>query len=265
MSSKAEKRRLEILNIVNLDGVAYVSETARIFNVTGETIRSDFDFLAAHYDLDRIRGGIRRGKIPLFTQHYRYHDKKSFRVEEKRRICLRAVDLIEDGECIYIDSGSTVSYLLDFLSRKSHLTVVTPSVAMLMRYVTEGFEGAFSENRHSLVFAGGTVNANMLTTFGPIFDRSVADLNFDRMFFSTDAVDMQGGCTNSDEIGFGIVKRIAERTQTKILLADASKFGHAAKYRAMDWQEIDVLVTEGELDAAWCSHLATHSVRYVQA
>ena len=265
MASKAEKRRGEILNIVNVDGIAYVNETAKLFQVTGETIRKDFDFLAESFNLRRVHGGIRREKSELFNHPYRYQDKKTIFVEEKKRICFRAVDFIEDGNCIYIDGGSTVSYLLNFMNTKRNLTMVTPSIAFLMKYVIEGFEGIMEENGNRLVFAGGTVNSSILTTYGPLFHRGVSDIHFDKMFFSVDALDINGGCTNSDEVSYSIIQQVADHAHTKIVLADGSKFGRIANYRAMDWNRVDVLISDRDLDAEWERRLEERLVKYIRA
>ncbi len=265
MTSKVEKRRREILDIVDAEGCTYIPEMARRFHVTNETIRNDFDYLADAHDLKRIHGGLKKEQQEISAQHYLYDDKKSAHVEEKKRICYQTVSLLENGDCIYVDGGSTVSFLLNYLNRKREITLVTPSAALLMRYILDGYDMSFSEQGHKLIFVGGQLNDNILTTYGPFFDQMINDLNFDKMIFSTDGIDRKGGITNSDEVAYAIAKKAAQSSKEKILLIDSSKFGLIGNYRVLAWNELDVIVTEKDLDDDWMHHLENHKIKSIKA
>ncbi len=260
MTSKVEKRRREIQSILEQDGVVYVADTARLFAVTSETIRGDFDVIAQQQGFTRIHGGLKRDNVRPVDRHYRFTDNKRLHVETKRRLCRRAAELISDGDHLYLDGGSTVSYMPDFLMDKSDLVVVTPSLAVLMAYIRNGFAEKFEKNGNTLVLAGGTVSTKVLTTHGPLFAESVQNLQFDKMVFSVDALDLKAGGTNADELAFSIMRVVADKANTRILLADASKFGRIANYRAVPWERIHYLGTDAELDANWRKTLAGHGV-----
>ncbi|WP_461205641.1 DeoR/GlpR family DNA-binding transcription regulator [Clostridium sp. DL1XJH146] len=265
MSLKVDKRRREILNIVNNEARAYIGEMATLFEVTKETIRTDFDYLADNYGLLRIHGGVKKDQQEIYNRSYQYQEKKLINVEEKKRICYKAVDILEDGDYIYVDAGSTVSYLLNFLNRKKEITLVTPSIALLMKYVMDGYEHIFRENNHKLIFAGGQINSNILTTFGPFFDRSIEDFNFDKMIFSVDAVDINGGISNSDEVSYDIIKKVAKNSYKKILLADESKFELIANYRVLDWKRLDYIITDKSFQKDWINHIEKLGIQYIKA
>lgn len=263
MAVKTDNRRREILHVVNAFGVAYVVETAKRFGVTTETIRSDFDYLARQHSVTRIHGGIKKDSSHLFSQPYKYNEKKLLRVEEKKRICFHCAELVENGDVLYLDSGSTVSYLIDFLQRKSDLTIVTPSIALLVKYVLEDVESAFRKNRNRLILTGGEVNASILTTHGTFFNSNVTDLHFDKLLFSADGVDLQRGCSDADEVSYSTLKAVAERSTRNILLADSSKFERVANYHVMNWEQIDVLLSDRNLDETWQRQLASQQVEIV--
>jgi len=264
MTSKVDRRRQEIRNVLQVDGIAYVTETAKLFDVTTETIRNDFDVLATEQGVTRFHGGLRRDKTVSADRHYRYKDKKSLFVETKRRLCRGAAELVKDGEHIYLDGGSTVSYLPSFLSLHSDLVLVTPSMAVMSAYLADGFADEFDRNGNRLVVAGGTVHAGMLTTHGAIFEESVQNLRFDKAFFSVDAIDLDFGCSNSDEITFAVMRTVADRAAERILLADSSKFGRVANYRVATWDRIDYLVTDASLGTDWTETLRGHAVACIQ-
>lgn len=265
MASKVDKRRGEILSVLRRDGVVYVTELAKLFKVTSETIRNDFDVLAEEHGLRRIHGGLRLDEKRPGGRHYRYQERKSVHVEEKRRLCRGSAGLIQDGDHVYLDGGSTVSYLPSFLTQNNDLVLVTPSLPIAVSYVMEGFAEEFERRGNRLVMAGGTIDPNMLTTYGALFAESVHNLRFDKMIFSVDAVDLEAGPTNADELAFSIIRQVADRSRTRILLADSSKLGSVSSYRPLDWEQIDYFVTDEALAAEWVQVLNEHSVRYVQA
>ena len=265
MASKVEKRRREIMGIVQTEGTVYVKELAALFKVTKETIRGDFDYLVNQYGYIRIHGGIKKVTEDTTTSQYQYQDHTQVNIDDKKQLCYRAMDLFHDGDCIYVDGGSTVSYLLNYINRRSNLTVVTPSIAFLMKYQMDGYDRIFKEGGHRLLFVGGNIDSNILTTFGPFFDQTVEAINFDAMILSADGVDMEQGVTNRDEVAFSVIKRVQQRAARKILLVDHSKFDEVHRYKTLGFQDLDYIVTEKDLDKGWVELLESQRVVYYKA
>jgi len=265
MTSKVKKRRRDIAHILQNESVVYVSEMAKLFKVTKETIRSDFSSLTEEYGYVRIHGGIKQAEEDGRETNYVFQKSKQSHVEEKKQICFRAVDLVHDSSCIYVDGGSTVSYLLNYMGRCKNVTLVTPSIAILMKYILEGYEELFSEKGHELIFIGGKVNTGILTTYGTFFDQVVEEYVFSHMFLSFDGVDMEKGCSNADEIAYALVKKVKKQAVKKIVLADRSKFNNVRPYKALQWIDVDYLVTEKELDSHWMDCLNENKVIYYRA
>ena len=265
VNSKVEKRRREILNIIETEGKAYIVEIAKLFGVTKETIRNDFDFLSITYGLDRTHGGLEKEYQDIQKEHYQYQEKKLIHIEEKKRICYKMVDMLDNGDCIYVDSGSTVSYILNYINRKREITIVTPSIAILTRFVQEGFDSSFEDNKHKLIFIGGQVSSSILTTYGPFFDDMINDFNFDKMIFSADAIDLKGGITDSDDISYSIVKKVSEKSRENYLLIDNSKFGLISTYRVIQWNEVNVVISNENMESKWQNLLETNKIKYIKA
>jgi len=251
MASKIEKRRREIINLIEMDGVLYGDELSKLLNVTKETIRTDLDFLVANYGYTRIHGGIKKEKQESYNQHYIFHEKKQINVDAKKRMCYKAMDIIEDDSCIFVDSGSTVSYLLNYFNKKNRVTVVTASIAFLMKFTLEGYDQIFEEHQHKLIFVGGSVNQNLLSTYGVFFDQMVQNFYFDQVICSVDAVDINRGLMDVDEVAFSVMQKINERSFKKIVLADESKFGFSAHYQVYSWHQIDYLISDKVFDNPW--------------
>lgn len=265
MTSKVEKRRNELVSIINVDGKSFISEAAKLFNVTHETIRNDFDYLVKTHGFKRIHGGIKKDKHQTYQKQYDYHHKKTFHVEEKKRICYKMIDQIKDGDCIYIDGGSTVLYLLNYMNKLSNITLVTPSIPLLIKYMMEGFEKVFNDQGHELLFVGGKIHTKMQTTYGTFFDQMISDVHFDKMILSSDAIDLKGGITNTDEVAYAIVKRVSDQAKQKYVLIDKSKFGRIAKYKSLSFSEVDFIISDFESDVLWTEKMVHENIFYIKA
>lgn len=251
MSTKVEKRRMEIMKIIQGEGEANVSDMAKLFKVTMETIRADFDFLAKEQGFLRTHGGIQKKEKDKYIQHFFFHERQLTNMEEKKKICFRALDFIADGDCIYVDAGSTVMYLLHYLNRRKNLTIVTHSIGFLMSYMMEEYQEIFQEQGHHLVFIGGEVDGKSRMTYGSFFEQIVGEMYYDYVLFSVDALDLSFGGTNMDYQGYATIKSVMRQARNKILLVDASKFGQKSAYKVAALDEINYLITNHELDDDW--------------
>lgn len=264
MIPKVQKRRAEIMNIVNIEGKAYGNELSKMFGVTTETIRADLDFIGMQEGYIRIHGGITKEETEHFNMQYKYLERQTNYVEAKKKICYHTMDLIEDNDCIYVDTGSTVTFLLHYINRRKNITLVTPSIALLMKYITENYTQVFLNQGHTFIFIGGEVDANILTTYGTFFHQTVEDFNFDKMIFSVDGIDYKKGCTDVDYASYGMMKSVSKKANKKIAIMDKSKFGRVAAHHVIGWDSMDYLVTDYALDHKWKSLLKQKNITYKQ-
>ncbi|MDF2609661.1 MAG: transcriptional regulator, DeoR family [Lachnospiraceae bacterium] len=251
MSSKIDKRRLDITRIMQIEGKANVADMAKMLGVTMETIRADFDYLAKQHSWVRTHGGMQMKEFSKYHKNYFFHDRQTVHMKEKKKLCLKAMELISDGDCIYVDSGSTVIYLLNYINQRSNLTIVTNSIGFLIRYTTDGFEKIFKEQGHRLVFLGGEVETNMMMTYGVFFEQAITEFVYDHVIFSVDALDAEIGGTNVDYQAYAAIKSVFQYVKNKILLLDNSKFDLRATYKIIGLDEIDYLITNQPLKEPW--------------
>ncbi len=262
MNSKVDKRRLEIMRIIQSEGEVNVLQMANLFKVTTETIRSDFDFLSKDQGWERTHGGIRKKDQSKYNKNYFFHEREVVHMEEKKKICFKALELISDGDCIYVDSGSTVIYLLNYLNQKKNLTVVTHSIGFLVRYIIDGYEIMFREQGHRFIFIGGEVDANIMMTYGTFFNQNIAELNYDHLIFSVDAFDSNIGGTNVDYQAYTTIKTLKKQARNKILLIDQSKFDLKSTYNVISLKEIDSLITNMPMSEEYRNVLEQKHVTY---
>lgn len=262
MKQKVLNRRNEIIHMVKSEGEASVSEMAERFNVTTETIRSDFDALYEEQGWVRTYGGVKLEDKESTGKHYVFHEREGYHIQTKKNLCYQAIQLVSDGDCVYIDSGSTVIYLLSYLNLRKNLTIVTHSIAFLTRYVLDGYEETFKTQGHRLLFLGGEVDSTIRMTFGSFLEEGLSNIHCDHIIFSVDGLHMEHGCTNMDLQAYAVAKAAINRSKHKILLASEEKFEQDATFEVAKWKQIDYLITNRQLSEDWKKCLDDNNVQY---
>ncbi len=258
---KTDKRQMLLRQQLEKDKVLYLADLAKALNLSKETIRKDFDDLAMDDNVERIHGGIRLKRQAILSTHYVFNEKKLVRVESKKAIAYKALSYIDNGQTIYLDCGTTVSYVFEYLSYKSNVRVVTPSIPLLMLYAQEETKAFFESKQHQFIFIGGHVNHHMQTTHGPFFDSMMKAFNIDTMFLSGDAFDFKKGLSNADEVTVSIINAVRPQAHQCIVLVDESKVSKCATFQCLSPKYIDVVITDymaSEDDIDYLSKVQCH-------
>ena len=130
MNAKLEKRRNEMIKLINANGHLTTSYLANYFKVTSETIRSDLKYLERIGYVEIVHGGA------TITCHViddvsNAKSKKHTRYAEKNLIADLALSLIPKNSFIYLDGGTTISLLAEKIVERNDLTIVTPSLLVV--------------------------------------------------------------------------------------------------------------------------------------
>lgn len=116
------QRRLKILNLIREDGHAKVQDLSKIFKVTDVTIRQDLEELEKMGYIEREHGGALLKDVSSFARTGQLLNQKN--IEEKREIAKKAINFINEGDCIILDSGSTTTEYLIFVSNIYHIPIM---------------------------------------------------------------------------------------------------------------------------------------------
>lgn len=214
------------------NGVRTITELAEELQVSEATVRRDLRSLEERGCAQRVHGGaIRvddRRPEPLF------HEKTSRRTAEKERIAERALELIEDGDSIYLDGGSTVLALARRLNNRRYLTIVTNSLMAAAELMESG---------HRLILLGGEFRPISRTLVGPLTAPVGESINIAKAFFGTLGLTAAGLSTTDPNEAYTkmLIMRRAERS---ILLSDSTKFGHASLVASGELELLNTVVTD---------------------
>src|ERR1700750_3257218 len=222
------QRRQEILRAVR-GGTAHVGDLAESFGVSEMTVRRDLSALARDGKLERVRGGALHGGEPGF------HQIEVERFETKDRMGAAAAALVEDGQTLMIDIGTSTLQLARPLPGR-RATVVTTSLAVL--------EELLPDPDIELVLPGGTVRRNYRSLVGVVAEDSLRQLRADIAFLGTSAVDAELGVWDTTMVEVPIKRLMIANSESVVLLADAAKFAMTGVVRVCGPESLDRIVTD---------------------
>jgi DeoR/GlpR family transcriptional regulator of sugar metabolism len=229
------QRRKDILAAVG-SGAMHVSELAASFGVSEMTVRRDLRTLARDGKLERVRGGaVRASSEPPFEQI------AVERFEAKDRIGAAAAALVEDGQTVMIDIGTTTLQAARHLHGRD-ITVITSSLAV--------YEELVSDPAIELLLPGGIVRRNYRSLVGVIAEDSLRRLKADVLFLGTSAVDAELGVWDTTMVEVPIKRAMIEGAELVALLADGEKFSMGGMVWVTDARSLDRIVTDAPLPEA---------------
>jgi DeoR/GlpR family transcriptional regulator of sugar metabolism len=227
-----------------------IDELREHFNVSPATIYRDIAALVSKDIVRRVSGGValeeRTGQMDS-RDHFTsspYLERIDRNCEPKRAIAATALTRIMDGDIVFLDSSTTVSYLADKLlsSSFSSLTIVTNSVTAIQNFRKY-------PPQYVLISLGGYYDFQLNAFLGESAIRELERLSITKAFISAFGVSSAGVSTNHENHStlLGKVLRISEQ---KYLLVDGSKFERNGLFRFAQKNQFDEIITEGEKTGA---------------
>ena len=238
-----------------LDGPITVPDIALLTQVSEITIRRDLAELEQLGYLKRTHGGAvsinsRTMVVPFALRELRNQPAK-------QRIARYATNMIADGECVALDSGSTILEMTEHMERFNVLTVLTVSVFNAMRLM--------KNPKIRVVLPGGVMEGMEGILTGELTVRALEGFNMDKFFLCVGAVDVTSGLTDHGLEDAQMKTILISRAKEVILLADSSKFGVVAFKNVCYFDAVDKLITDAippqkVLEALKAAHVEVHVV-----
>lgn len=242
---KIEQRRMRILEILARDGKVRVAPLSRELEVTPVTIRNDLDALERDGYLSRTQGGAVQSVKNYYNMGQQL--RKQQYAAEKKAIATAALSLVEDGETLMINSGTTTFYVALELKKRSNLNIVTNSIAVASEL---GDHPTFR-----VILLGGEINAQFGFTYGIDAGSQLAKYKADKTVLSLDGFHPDTGYTTYQAEESVIDQMMMERSRRSIIVADFSKYGHESFYHVADLAAGNTIVTNEQIGDAACEAL----------
>ena len=240
MSAKKSLRQDAILKKLAEYKTVSVEDLCKSFNVSEATIRRDLTDLNTSNKLQRILGGakiaeIYKSELPL---NNRFDNMKN----EKERIGRAAAKMIEDGDIIFISSGTTTTYLIPYLNHLKNLTIITNSLLVINEVVN-------LKNKINLISIGGTYRESEQSFLGKMAAREIQMLRANKLFIGVRSIHPKYGLNNDNLTETQVDRSIIGMAENIIVMADHTKFNKLAPVFLADFNEVNSIITDDGLDS----------------
>ena len=234
----SEERRTQILQTVRSVGRVRVNELASRFSTSAVTIRNDLNELHQRGLVLRSHGGaVLPDKI---LRESPVHERLNAYSDEKRRIGAMAATLINDGETIILDSGTTTLEIARQIKRKQGLQIITNGVNIAAELLDAPDVQVF--------IVGGTVRRESASISGRFTEEMFDQFSADKLFLSGAGCDLDFGVSGANLEETMVNRAMLRISREIILVADASKFSKRSMSRIAPFSEIDTVISNTSLD-----------------
>ena len=236
----SEQRKNEILNAVNDKGSISVTELRDSLGASESTIRRDITELDREGKLIKVFGGAMSVTEKESFDELSMQQKSTINLDEKRAIGETAAALIQPGDYVYIDSGTSTAFLCDAISEKNAV-YVTNAVAHAKSLVLRGFK---------VFLIGGELKETTEAIIGETAILSLQKYHFSIGFFGTNGISLKRGFTTPD-IREATMKKVAMQCtdkQRRYILADHEKFGVISTVKFGDISDANVITDSRPAD-----------------
>ena len=233
MNIGVDQRREEIMELVRSRGSVRVAEISKLYNVSEVTVRSDLEYLEAQGVLSRIHGGaVGTGKHYInMDMSERYMSNSA----SKKALAAKVADLVDHNDTIFMNAGTTLTYVLHAIRGKRNISIVTNSIQNAVEASTyPGF---------NVILLGGEIDEKYQFTYGNDTLSQLDKYHATKCILSVDGIHERDGLTLYYSNESGIVRKMIACADRTIVAADSSKLGKNTFSRVADIEDMDVLVT----------------------
>jgi DeoR/GlpR family transcriptional regulator of sugar metabolism len=255
MSQRKAERRSRLLQILSQDGSLSIEDLAGKLDISSSTLRREL-----HELIESGVVSLRAGVAELVTTseiEFPFHARLLMNQEEKKRIAAAALDLIQNGEVIFMAGGTTTLELARLLPGQRRLTVITNVLHIAVLLV--------DQPNINLVILGGVVRPFEQTMHGLLTEAGIQQLRADKFFYGAQAISLQHGITHSQLQEVSTDRALAAAATRTIVLADHTKFDRLAPALVLPLDKVHMIITGKETAMDFIRPLREQGVNVILA
>ena len=232
-----EERRRHILDILDRDGRVLVVDLAKQFRTSQVTIRKDLDVLQAQGRVHRSHGGALPARESALEDPT-LREKEKLHRKEKLQIAAAAASMVQEGQVVILDSGTTTTAIARALREFENLTIITNAVNIAAELSGSSLE---------VILTGGTLRKNSFSLVGPVADETLRRLNADILFLGVDGFDVQHGLSTPNLLEAKVNRTMMDVARIVVVVCDSSKFGRRALSSIASPAAVHHLITDRDI------------------
>lgn len=251
----ANQRREKILELLKEDGSAKVIKLAKIFKVSEVTVRQDLEKLEKEGIVKREHGGAFLTSLENSIRSFTPLNQDN--LDKKQVIARKSAELIEAGETIILDSGSTTTEIAKLLVGRKNITVITNALNIaLILGADPGIE---------VIVTGGEFKPPTISLTGQKAAAFFEDIHVDKLFLATAGISLRSGLTYPSLSDIVVKKAMIDAADITYLVADSTKIGKNSFASLGALSLIDYIITDASIDHKKAQVLRDHEIEIIIA
>lgn len=235
-----EERFSKILEILELDGSVTVATLMEKLQSSESTIRRDLVAMDKAELLTRVHGGAVLRSTKYNTIDQEVSTRQTINIDEKKIIGKYAASLIQEGDFVYVDAGTTTQYMLEYIKEKN-VTFVTNAI---------GHAKILSAMGLKTYILGGEFKSSTEAIVGEEAVVTLDKYNFTKGFWGTNGVNQKNGFTTPEVKEAMVKKKAMENCKERFVLADLSKFSEISSVKFAEYEDA-MIITTGDIPNAY--------------
>ncbi|MFJ5624511.1 DeoR/GlpR family DNA-binding transcription regulator [Peribacillus loiseleuriae] len=227
------ERQQKIIDLLMVKKVLKISELTEELKVSVDTLRRDLNLLTKQGKIEKIYGGVKL--IEARFGESTIDERMVSHIDEKEVIAQKCSELIYDGDCIFIDSGSTTYQIAKYIKNKKKLTVVTNSIPVVLELINSDVE---------LIIIGGKVRHNEQSVVAYDYLFNFSELNIVKAFICTSGITIEKGISDYNLEEANTRKKMIELSKEIYVAADSTKFGKDVTIGIASLDKIHYIITD---------------------
>ena len=232
-----------------------MSDLSQFLDASEATIRRDLEWLENDGLIQRTHGGA------MLSQHLEleteYQHRAQMFADEKRLIGKMAASLVENGDTIFLNSGTTTTQIIRHLPVDADITVITNNLFAVLEAGEVGYE---------LILVGGAFQPKLKSVAGRFSASNLSQVYADKAFIGVDGINLKYGCTVPSISEAEHDRAMMERTHGKVfIVVDHSKWGVIANFEIAQIDQVQSIITDSQLDPGAQAALRARGVEIIFA
>lgn len=230
----ASERRVYIMNCLNNKGIVNLKDIAKELQISEITVRRDFEKLENAGKLKRVQGGAAL-EGALDDAELTMRQKLSLNASAKEKVAALAAEYVKDGDCVFLDGGTSVALLIDLLASR-RIKIVTYNQLIVRKLIQPIAE---------IIVVGGRFMPHYSMNVGPLAQEMLRQFHFNVAFLGCSGIALDDSVAYTTEMESMVMKHIAiENAESSVLMLDASKVQKRAFLQFAELNAFDHIICD---------------------
>ncbi|MDO4176215.1 MAG: DeoR/GlpR family DNA-binding transcription regulator [Bacillota bacterium] len=248
-----KERLAKIEEYISDKGFVTMEQLMDRFQIAMPTVRKDISELASQGLIEKVYGGAKAVETPSKNMHM-FRNRCGVHVEAKNEIARKAAEIVRDGDVIYLDSGTTASSIVEFLTDK-HVIIITSNMAAVM--------ACADKDNVEVYVLGGKFNRDTMSVDHADPETLLKEFNVDKAFMAATGYSIEGGLAQDSPTECEVKKHVLDKATEAFLIIDSSKIGRKALIRYADPDAIRNIITDGQVDGEYREYFKRKSINII--